>query len=360
MRLRRAHVVWPALALGLAWGLLRLAGGGDHEAVALFEEARPAGVSNPAGVSTAVPTVSASVDADQAAVLAALAPRWRSLVAAPDAALLRDSVAQLQPGLARRPQQLWPALAGFGPQAWTLGVALVMTVLPTDPAAALRHAAALARALPAQAEPLYAALLEPLAQRREHALLLQALAQAPLAEDPRERLRQEVAARWAETDPAGAAAWVQKTGTAPLLPVIHDRWINHDARSATVFASSLPGPQREALLREAVSRWLALDGAAAREWLRSQGPQAGLDPTLAQHASSDELLRHQPDEALALAQRISDPALRWQTLVTMARHLDDIDPALTDQWPNRLPLLPAERARLLAEARAPLPELKDE
>lgn len=354
---RRARFVWPALALGLAWGLLRLTGSG-HEGGSPLEAAAAPGVSRPAVASTVNPTAG---DAELAAVLAALAPRWRALAAAPDAALLRDSVAQLQPWLARQPEQLWPALAGFGPQAWTLGVALVMAVLPTDPATALRHAAALARVLPAQAEPIYAALLEPCALRREHALLLEALAQAPLGEDARERLRQDAAARWAETDPARAAAWVQQTGgAAPLLPAIHDRWINQDARSATAFASTLPGPQREAQLREAVSRWLALDGVAAREWLRSQGPQAGLDPTLAQHASSDELLRHQPDEALALAQRISDPALRWQTLVTMAHHLDDIDPALTDQLSNRLPLMPGERARLLAEARAPQPLQQDE
>jgi hypothetical protein len=294
MRLRRAHVVWPALALGLAWGLLRQTDGGEGEVGLPLDEARP--------VSAVAQVVSpAPVDAD------------------------------------------------------------LVTVLPTDPAAALRHAAALARAQPGQAESIYAALLEPFAQRREHALLLEALALAPLAEDARERLRQEAAARWAETDPAGAATWARQTppGAAPLLPVIHDRWINQDARSATAFASSLPGAEREEMLRESVSRWLALDGAAAREWLRSQGPQAGLDPTLAQHASSDELLRHRPDEALALAQRISDPALRWQTLVTMARHLDDIDPALTDQFPNRLPLMPDERERLLAEARAPLPVQQD-
>ena len=291
----RARFVWPALALGLAGGLLHLTDDGGGEVGVPPDEARPV----PAVAQVVSP---APVDADLA------------------------------------------------------------TVLPTDPAAALRHAAAQARALPGQAESIYAALLEPFAQRREHALLLEALALAPLAEDARERLRQEAAARWAETDPAGAATWARQTrhAAAPLLPVIHDRWIHHDARSATAFASSLPGAQREELLREAVSRWLALDGAAAREWLRSQGPQPALEATVALHASSDELLRHQPDEALALAQRISDPALRWQTLVTMARHLDDIDPALADQLPNRLALGPDERARLLAEARAPQPVLKDE
>jgi hypothetical protein len=291
----RARFVWPALALGLAWGLLRLTDGGEGEVGVPRDEARPV-------LAVAQVVSPAPVDADLA------------------------------------------------------------SVLPTDPAAALRHAAAQARALPAQAERIYAALLEPFAQRREHALLLEALAQAPLTEDARERLRQEAAARWAETDPAGAAAWARQTrhGAAPLLPTIHDRWINQDARSATAFASSLPGAQREEMLREAVSRWLALDGASAREWLRSQGPQAALDATVAQHASADELLRHQPDEALALAQHISDPALRWQTLVTMARHLDDIDPAQADQLPSRLPLTPDERARLLAEARAPLPVQQDE
>lgn len=188
--------------------------------------------------------------------------------------------------------------------------------------------------------------------RRDFAQALAALQRAPLEAAMRERLLQELLDRWAETAPEQAARWARDTpAQAARLPVLLDRWLQHDARSATVFASTLPaGEPRQAMLDEALLRWTAQDGAAARDWLRSYAPRPDLDAAIARHASSDELARYAPAEALDLVSRIATPERRWQAWQALARSLHDIDPGQAEALLSGAPgLWPAERAQLLAE-----------
>jgi len=190
--------------------------------------------------------------------------------------------------------------------------------------------------------------------QREFPQAVLALQRAPLDADTREQLLQQLLARWAEAAPEQAARWTLATpGQAHLLAPLHDRWLQQDPRSATVFAGGLPaGPQRQALLEEGLLRWTAQDGTAARDWLRSYAPQPELDEAIARHASGDELARNSPFEAMDLVARITAPDRRWQAWQALARNLYDIDPErvlpLLAQAPG---LLPAERARLLDELR---------
>ncbi|MFG6414149.1 hypothetical protein ACG02S_09590 [Roseateles sp. DC23W] len=185
---------------------------------------------------------------------------------------------------------------------------------------------------------------------RQHADAVLALQRAPMDAETREQQLQQVLARWAETAPEQAARWALTTpGQGALLAPLHDRWLQHDARSATVFARSLPaGEQRQALLDESLARWTAQDGQSARDWLRSYAPQPELDEAIARHASADELARHSPAEAMDLVARIAAPERRWQAWQALARNLHDIAPeqaaALLAQAPG---LWPQERARLL-------------
>ncbi|MDR7335142.1 hypothetical protein [Roseateles asaccharophilus] len=189
---------------------------------------------------------------------------------------------------------------------------------------------------------------------RDYPLAVLALQRAPLDAETRQQRLQTLLARWAEAAPEQAARWARDTpGQAALLAPLHDRWLQHDARSATVFARSLPaGPQRQALLDESLSRWTAQDGPAARDWLRSYAPLAELDTAIAHHASADELARHAPHEAMDLVTRIADPERRWRAWQALARNLHDIDPdraaVLLSQAPG---LWPAERERLFDELR---------
>ncbi|HEY0955263.1 MAG TPA: hypothetical protein VGE36_10925 [Roseateles sp.] len=208
----------------------------------------------------------------------------------------------------------------------------------------------------ADGEPPDARWLDRWTDRRQHADAVLALQRAPLDAATRERLLAELLARWAEAAPEQAARWALSTpGQAALLAPLHDRWLQQDARSATVFASTLAaGPQRQALLEEALLRWTAQDGPAARDWLRSYAPQPGLDDAIARHASGDELARHAPAEAMDLVARIAAPERRWQAWQALARSLHDIDPDQAAALLSRAPgLWPAERARLLEELQSP-------
>lgn len=220
--------------------------------------------------------------------------------------------------------------------------------------AALPELEAFARRWPARAASVYEALAGRWAEQRLHALALQALAQAPLGDDTRARLRQQLLAHWADTAPDQAARWALATpGQAEQLGPLQDRWLHQDARAATMFAAQLPpGDQRRTLLDEGLARWLAQDGPGARDWLRAMAPSPELDTTLARHAASDELAREAPAEAMDLVSRISAPEKRWQAWQALAVHLHDIDPLQAPRWLAQAPgLTPRERQWLIDAAR---------
>lgn len=279
----------------------------------------------------------------------ALAPRDEPTPAMPAAAAALPAPARLHVFRPAAPVTMAPAAESDAD-----ALARVRELLARDPQAALLHLEALAQRRPDLALPLYEQLLARWAGQRQHAQAVLALARAPLDADTRERLLQAVLARWAETAPDQAARWALATpGQAALLATLHDRWLQQDARSATMFASMLPaGEPRGALLAESLSRWTAQDGPAARDWLRSQGPQPELDEAIARHASGDELARAAPFEAMDLVARISAPERRWQAWQALAQSLHDIDPAQVEPLLARAPgLWPAERAQLLGELR---------
>lgn len=291
-----------------------------------------------AGSGVAPSTLAQTVDeAGLEALVTSMARHWQREPLprqgrAADPALLSDSLSRLRPWLLRRPQAVWSRLPDLGPSALPLWTALLLSELNMDASLAWRHALQLSQRHPAWTGDIVAPLLAPMWQRREFELLLRELDGLPLDADLRERWRTDTAMRWAEAAPAQTAAWAARggSGTADLLAQIQDRWINQDARSATVFASMLPRGAGQALLEESLSRWLALDGVGARDWILSQGSQEGLDRVIAAHATQDELVRHQPLEAIALVRRISDPDRRDEAQWALARTLGEIDATRTD------------------------------
>ena len=235
--------------------------------------------------------------------------------------------------------------------------ALLEHLMGPAPEAALPQLEALARRAPGEALPLYERLLARWASQRQFPQALLALSTAPLSDDTLRALKQRLIDSWAEAAPDQATRWAQNIpGQAELLGPLQDRWLQQDARSATVFASTLPqGEQRQALLDESLSRWTAQDGLAARDWLRSQGSRPDLDEAIARHATGDELARNAPFDAMDLIGRIAAPERRWQAWQALALTLHDIDHDRAVSLLNQAPgLTPAERARLLEELR-PLP-----
>ncbi|WAC71866.1 hypothetical protein OU995_20090 [Roseateles sp. SL47] len=206
-----------------------------------------------------------------------------------------------------------------------------------DAQQAWRHALQLAALRPAWAEALVQPLLEPLWQRREFEGMLNSLDQTPgLPAQWRDTWASATLSQWTHFAPAQAAAWASARaqrampGAAEALVAVNDRWAHQDARSATMFASTLPGITGQALLTESLSRWLALDGTAARSWIRTQGTNGSLDAAIALHATQDELARQSPQEAIELVRHIADPARRQQAQWALAQTLRDIDPNRQD------------------------------
>lgn len=232
--------------------------------------------------------------------------------------------------------------------------ALLQHLLGPAPEAALPQLEALARRSPGEALPLYERLLSRWASQRQYPQAMLALSTAPLDDDTLHTLRQRLIDSWAEAAPDQATRWAQNMpGQAEWLAPLQDRWLQQDARSATIFASTLPpGEQRQALLNESLSRWTAQDGQAARDWLRSQGSRAELDEAIARHATGDEIGRYAPFDAMDLIGRMAVPERRWQAWQALAQTLQDIDHdravSLLSQAPG---LTPAERARLIEELR---------
>lgn len=351
-------LVW-LLTAAVSVGAIALALPDAEPAPALPPVDRPAAEPNTAMqmIGLAAPT-SSEVDPDLRAEIEALALRWVALAneigsgSPVERELWQDSLARLQPWLDRKPQALWRALPGLGERAPALGQALVEALLARDAQAGLPQLEALAGLWPDRAVPLYERLLNRWAEQRQHPQAVQALARAPLDADTKERLQQQLLARWAEAAPEQAARWALKTpGQAALLAPLHDRWLQQDARSATIFASTLPpGESRQALLDEGLSRWTAQDGQSARDWLRSQAPLPELDAAIARYASADELARYAPAEAMDLVARIATPEHRWEAWQALARSLHDIDTGQVATLLSQAPGLgPAERARLLDE-----------
>jgi len=249
------------------------------------------------------------------------------------------------------------AAASTDPHAITTPLSpaeLLQHLLGPDPESVLPQLEALARSAPAEALPLYEQLLAHWASLRQFPQALLALSRAPLDDDTRSTLRQQLLARWAEAAPDQATRWAQNMpGQAEWLAPLQDRWLQQDARSATIFASTLPpGEQRQALLNESLSRWTAQDGQAARDWLRSQGSRAELDEAIARHATGDEIGRYAPFDAMDLIGRMAVPERRWQAWQALAQTLQDIDHDRAVSLLNQAPgLTPAERARLIEELR---------
>jgi hypothetical protein len=258
---------------------------------------------------------------------------------------------------------LLAAVAGLGAMTLGLPAAGPATATPTDgpvPPRPVLQMMGLAAPIAAEsrlrastdAPDLDEARLNHWMDQRQYAQAVLALQGTAMDAATRGRLLDGLLTRWAEAAPEQAARWALGTpGQAALLAPLHDRWLHQDARSATVFASTLPaGEQRQALLGEALLRWTAQDGPAARDWLRSYAPQPELDGAIARHAGSDELARHAPMEAMDLVARIASPERRWPAWQALARSLHDIDAeraaALLSQAPG---LSPAERTRLLDE-----------
>jgi len=291
--------------------------------------------------------------------MASLLARWQAIDTATDPAaedrqarLLQETVAALTPWLQRQPDTVWRWLPLLGRHAIDVGRVLIANLLRPDVDQALRHAALWSDVQPALSNDIYAPIVAHLVAGREFQRAMQATEAARLGDSDRAAVLQQIANSWADIDPAAAARWASAKKSAawePLLASICDRWINQDPRGATDFAAALPpGPPRNTLLVEALSRWLALDEDAAVAWLQGQPSAAELDAPLMRYLTSDTLVRRDAALAIRWAAKLSDEHQRGLALQGIADTLVSIDPLWGEQVLRTTDALTdPERVRLL-------------
>jgi hypothetical protein len=168
--------------------------------------------------------------------------------------------------------------------------------------------------------------------------------------------------RWAEIDPAGAAAWLSRFAETPLARLGFEQvaiaWANSDLAAATAFVEVMPeggtkqsasialayeaartqplvalglardlqpSRERDDLLVHAVSQWAGADAVTAAEWARNV---------------TDRLLRQHLVSAVAIASAESDPAAAATLAASAMEAGDELDRtavSIIQRWAQHSP-----------------------
>ena len=123
-----------------------------------------------------------------------------------------------------------------------------------------------------------------------------------------------LAGRWADSDPAAAAAW------AGQLP---------------------PGEWRDAALRQVAFYWAASDPAGAARWVDRVPAAQGRDAVVV--AYSEQTVEADPEAALVWAATIGDENMRKNSIVNLVTQWQKNDPAAARKWIAGSGLLTAEQ-----------------
>ena len=136
--------------------------------------------------------------------------------------------------------------------------------------------------------------------------------------------------RWAEREPALAAAWAQKSfansGNAALFQQIGIAWANSDLAAAVNWANALaPGPDHDSAVLAVAAEAARTDPVTALDLAGGLPPSQPRDNLLV-HAISQWALAA-PQAALAWGDKVPQPGLRQDVLAAALIAFADKDPA---------------------------------
>jgi len=171
------------------------------------------------------------------------------------------------------------------------------------------------------------------------------------------RLAHREAARVvAQADPKRAAAWVEASTGRPYatgtVRIVATKWVEADPDAAFAWLLSQPaGPERDQAMKMAFHRWFNRDVKAAGAWLTKAPPGPALDPAIGIYAPW--LALESPEEALAWARRIENPALRIRCLIRVGQVWLTVDPVAARAWLAEADLPAEVKATIDTPARPP-------
>ncbi len=144
-----------------------------------------------------------------------------------------------------------------------------------------------------------------------------------------------VARHYMEVDPGAGDAWGAEISLAPdtrqAVARVADRMAETDVRAAFAWTLQLPAsPGQEEAFQQVFSEWARQDPGASSEELRTMAPGPERDNAI--HAFSRILVNESPGDAIVWAAAISDPAMRLDTQIDVARTWNAASPAEAQTW----------------------------
>ena len=143
---------------------------------------------------------------------------------------------------------------------------------------------------------------------------------------------------WAGTDPKAAAEWAARLPESDsrneAISTLASAWSAAEPANALAWVSHLPdSPEQREALDDSVRAWTELDPADLGKWVNQQPPNATTDHL--RSVAALVLVESQPQDAMAMVMKISDPATRDPALTQLLKRWGREDAAAAKAWAGK-------------------------
>jgi hypothetical protein len=164
-------------------------------------------------------------------------------------------------------------------------------------------------------------------------------AAANMKDDVRVQTHRAVVESWAHSDPAAAAAWVEKMEPAWERPRLMDSlglaWLQKDPKAAAAWWVARE-PDAETLVK-IINVWSQSDPGQAARWLSTQPAGPASDTARSTFARQVSDLDLNPESALSWAASVSDETMRRSTVEHILNTWRVRDPAAAARYEAKAP-----------------------
>ncbi|HEU6447073.1 MAG TPA: hypothetical protein VFV23_01385 [Verrucomicrobiae bacterium] len=175
--------------------------------------------------------------------------------------------------------------------------------------------------------------------------------QAPA--DLRDNWLELIFTRWAQENPRDAmsalASVSNSTARTLAFQTAADAWAANRPAKLAEFAASLPdGDDKTYALEKVVDDWSMQDPEAFATWLNTS-PPVDLDLAIAEMISKTDSANRPPEIAAQWIEKISDPALKYNSLLSVMNQWEQNDPAAAENYLDNLSWLSDQQRREILE-----------
>jgi len=146
---------------------------------------------------------------------------------------------------------------------------------------------------------------------------------------------ESVARHFMQVDPPGGASWASESSLAPdmrqAVARVADWMAGNDVQAALAWTRQLPrSPGQEEAFQQVFSQWARTDPTASSQELVRMSP--GWERDNAIHSFSRVLVNENPEDAMTWAASITEPSMRLDTQIDVARQWYAAAPAAAQPW----------------------------